>query len=109
MLLCAEIHHYVPREKRGNEDDLAQMVETFVNAFEAKVDKLDKYHMQERLLLNKHKYAINIVPDIINVFGNADNLQGKPSWSKTKKERTGIAFRLQLSHYYQMYNPVKIQ
>lgn len=49
------------------------MVGDFVARFKRLVDELDLEHAKELIALSEKKYAINIVPDIIKIFGDSDH------------------------------------
>ena len=49
-----------------------RIVESFVKKMDKLAVELDLKHAKQRIKLAKENYAVNIVPDVIELFGNAD-------------------------------------
>ena len=51
---------------------LVTMIDDFVDAFNQRVEELGLKHAKQLIALSEKKYAVNIVPEIIEIFGDAD-------------------------------------
>ena len=56
----------------SKDESLVTMVDEFVDKITRVTEDLDVMHAKQIIALSDKKYAINIVPDIIAMYGNAD-------------------------------------
>ena len=65
------------------------IVDDFLGKMKQKTEELNLKHAKEIIALSKKRYAINIVPDIIDLYGDADyddNMKRKRASMHTRLE-----------------------
>ena len=65
------------------DESLISMVDEFVERITQKTEELDLEHAKQMIALSRKRYAINIVPDIIAIYGDADYEKDRENFRKS--------------------------